>query len=140
MRGLILETLRMHPPVPFDSKVFIGSAPECLPSGAVIPPRSVIIYSPYIQGRSRHLWGDDADKFRPERWLCREDPSPFEFTVFNAGPRSCLGKQLALNEMVVVLDTMIRAFRIQASETSVKPCLSLTLSILGGLTITAMAR
>lgn len=43
-------------------------------------------YLPYAMGRMKFLWGDDADIFRPERWLDKEGvfqpESPFKFTAF----------------------------------------------------------
>ncbi|KAI5333539.1 hypothetical protein L3X38_023670 [Prunus dulcis] len=43
-----------------------------------------------------YIWGDDAEEFRPERWLDEnglfQQESPFKFTAFSAGPRICVGK------------------------------------------------
>lgn len=46
----------------------------------------MVAYLPYAMGRMKFLWGDEADVFRPERWLDKEGvfqpESPFKFTAF----------------------------------------------------------
>lgn len=46
----------------------------------------MIIYQPYAMGRMKFLWGEDAEVFRPERWLNEdgvfEPENPFKFTAF----------------------------------------------------------
>jgi hypothetical protein len=38
-------------------------------------------------GRMKFIWGDDAEEFRPERWLDKngifQEESPFKFIAFN---------------------------------------------------------
>jgi cytochrome P450 len=72
-----------------------------------------ISFLPYLMGRSEALWGEDAAVFRPERHLTTVEgeggvkkrvfkpPNPFVFTAFQAGPRVCMGQQLAYMEMKV---------------------------------------
>ena len=49
--------------------------------------------------RSKELYGEDANEFRPERW---EGPELKNigcgFMPFHGGPRICLGKDFALTE------------------------------------------
>jgi cytochrome P450 len=61
------------------------------------------------------LWGPDASEWRPERWLdgqghfLRQDP--YKFVTFQAGPRICLGVDMALLEMRIVIAKILRRFR-----------------------------
>lgn len=54
--------------------------------------------------RSKDRWGEDADVFRPERWLevderrRREMESDLEL-VFSAGKYQCLGRNIAFIEL-----------------------------------------
>jgi cytochrome P450 len=55
-------------------------------------------------GRSKLVWGDDADVFRPERWLEAQGEELKNMiaavdTHFGAGKYSCLGKPIALMEL-----------------------------------------
>lgn len=109
MRAVLNETLRLFPPVPLnvrESRPAAVSLPPSHPpkyslSGVFIPtpkeplymPGSTpIMYMPMLMQRNPDLWGPDADKFDPERWL---DPkritmitsNPMMFTPFSSGPR-----------------------------------------------------
>ncbi|KAL8668287.1 MAG: hypothetical protein Q9168_007082 [Polycauliona sp. 1 TL-2023] len=108
--SVFAETLRLYPPVPFELKEC--TAPTTFPDGTWLPEGSAVIWVPWAMGRSRQIWGDDSEKFKPERWLAPSgsiglQKSAFEFPVFNAGPRSCLGKKLAELLAVAVLARLI---------------------------------
>ncbi|UZJ51999.1 hypothetical protein CBS101457_001319 [Exobasidium rhododendri] len=56
------------------------------------------------------IWGEDCLEFKPERFLEKGEDgrsrvkefSQFKFHSFNAGPRMCLGKTLAIYEGMAV--------------------------------------
>lgn len=55
-------------------------------------------------GRSKAVWGPDADIFRPERWLVAQGDRLKDMinavdTHFGYGKYSCLGKPIALMEL-----------------------------------------
>jgi cytochrome P450 len=91
------EALRLYPPVPFEIKQ--TNQPVTLPDGTFLPPSAIVVWCIYAFNRSTDMFGDDAHLFRPRRWLDDEGKfmgkSPFEFPVFNGGPRACLGKKMA---------------------------------------------
>ncbi|OTA91869.1 hypothetical protein M434DRAFT_12745 [Hypoxylon sp. CO27-5] len=106
------ETLRLYPPIPFEIK-------ECkkattLPDGTFLPEKSIVFWCTWAMNRSKIGWGDDADSFRPERWLTEDGKlitkSAAEFPVFNGGPRLCLGKRMAELLAVQVITTMVSLF------------------------------
>lgn len=60
-------------------------ADDVLPDGTVLKKGGLVSYVPYAQGRAKVIWGDDAESFRPERWI--KDGvfiplSPFRFSAF----------------------------------------------------------
>lgn len=57
------------------------------------------------QNDNSHM--DPRKGFKPERWL-REETRPVDFIPFGAGPRYCLGANLAMLEMKVFLATFAR--------------------------------
>ena len=92
------ESLRLYPPVPIELKEC--TAETVFPDGTFLPKGTVVMWAPWAMGRSKNIWGDDADTFRPTRWLdiCSQQliaKSAFEFPVFNGGPRACLGRKMA---------------------------------------------
>ncbi|KAI5922456.1 cytochrome P450 [Camillea tinctor] len=110
--AVFYESLRLYPPIPFEIK-------ECekattLPDGTFLPERSVVLWCPWAMNRSIISWGDDADAFRPDRWLGEDGKfivkSASEFPVFNGGARTCLGKRMAELIAVQVIATIVQQF------------------------------
>ncbi|XP_020255567.1 cytochrome P450 704C1-like [Asparagus officinalis] len=91
LHATITETLRLFPSVPLDSKVCFSD--DTLPDGFDTEKGDVVFYMPYAMGRLTYLWGEDAEVFRPDRWIDAngyfQPESPFKFTAFQAGPRIC---------------------------------------------------
>ncbi|KAI4128051.1 MAG: hypothetical protein LQ347_004345 [Umbilicaria vellea] len=111
------ESLRLYPPVPVELKEC--TAPTTFPDGTTLPIGAVVMWVPWAMNRSKRIWGDDPEVFRPERWF--EDSSDtakptmrsmtaFEFPVFNGGPRSCLGKKMAELLAVYVIASLVWEF------------------------------
>ena len=56
-------------------------------------------FSPYHMHRSKEIYGEDANEFRPERWEGPELKNiGFGFMPFHGGPRLCLGSKFNLTE------------------------------------------
>ncbi|TFK59282.1 cytochrome P450 [Pluteus cervinus] len=105
LRAVINESLRLYPPVPFDSRQAIkettfapltpGGKPLFIPAGATV------MYSVFYMHRRKDLWGPDALEFDPDRFVDSRVqkylvPNPYIFLPFNAGPRICLGQQASI--------------------------------------------
>ncbi|CAN8272765.1 unnamed protein product [Cochlearia groenlandica] len=118
LHGAVCETLRLYPPVPFNHKS--PAKPDLLPSGHRVDENVKIVIPTYALGRMRSIWGDDAEDFRPERWvldngMLRHEPS-HKFLAFSAGPRTCLGKKLTFLQMKLVAVEIIRNYDIKVVE------------------------
>jgi cytochrome P450 len=100
----IKEGLRLNPPA---TNLFARVTPQ---GGKVIgsvyvPEGTEITSYAYATQRDKDLYGEDAEVFRPERWLERDKSSEFEAAQFSfgVGPRVCLGKDIALMELYKLL-------------------------------------
>ena len=107
LHATINETLRLHPGVPQVPSLILPSlknlgnsrflenltkdpkmcfSDDTLPSGFDVKAGDIVVYLPYSMGRLKDLWGEDAEDFRPERWLDEvgniRHESPFKFTAF----------------------------------------------------------
>ncbi|KAL9107159.1 MAG: hypothetical protein Q9227_007939 [Pyrenula ochraceoflavens] len=111
-QAVIRETLRLHPAVNLALERVV---PE---GGAVIadrffPPGTTIGVVPSVAGRNRSVYGDDAEAFRPERWLKGEDEvvemHHYDFS-FGAGSRICLGKGVAEMVLSKAVPVLVRDF------------------------------
>ncbi|MCL7041901.1 hypothetical protein MKW94_009756 [Papaver nudicaule] len=113
LHAALSETLRLHPAVPMDPKICFSD--DTLPDGFDVKKGDMVAYVPYAMGRMKFIWGDDAEVFRPERWLNNDgvfqNESPFKFTAFQAGPRICLGKEFAYSQMKIFSAVLLRFFR-----------------------------
>ncbi|XP_031393975.1 cytochrome P450 94A1-like [Punica granatum] len=143
LHAAISEAMRLYPPVAVDTKACLRD--DVLPDGTAIKGGWFISYQTFAMGRMESVWGKDCREFRPERWLesdgafgvvCRQE-SPFKFPVFHAGPRMCLGKDMAYIQMKSIAASVLERFTIdvQDSDTCREPLLSLTLRMKGGLPV-----
>ena len=154
MNAVIQESLRLHPPVPLEIHENIDTQAVALADGSVVHPGEIVLWSPWAMGRSTRIWGEDAAHFKPSRWFPEVQPqgsdishptkkTAFEFPVFHAGPRSCLGKNLAKIELSYALLQIIRRYDMVPTwplNREKEVGTALTGPILGGLRIRARRR
>ncbi|KAF7807236.1 cytochrome P450 94B3-like [Senna tora] len=120
LKACLCESMRLYPPVPWDSKH--AAEDDVLPDGTPVRRGDRVTYFPYGMGRMEDLWGKDCHEFKPDRWFDEsadeEDRvlkyvSAYKFPVFQAGPRVCLGKEMAFIQMKYVVAAILSRFRIK---------------------------
>lgn len=123
LSGCLCEVMRLYPPVAWDSKHAVGD--DVLPDGTPVRAGDRVTYFPYGMGRMESIWGRDRLEFKPGRWF--EGPEgkprgelkkvcPYKFPVFQAGPRDCIGKEMAFLQMKYVVASVLRRFEIRPVE------------------------
>lgn len=115
LEAALKETLRLFPSVPFFRRR--AKSDVVLSDGTFVRADSTVALATYAMARMPFVWGEDAAQFKPERWLDPESGrlhcvSPFKFSAFNAGSRTCVGKNLAMLEMKLLVVGLLRRFRI----------------------------
>ncbi|KAL6957456.1 hypothetical protein U1Q18_046330 [Sarracenia purpurea var. burkii] len=144
LHAALTETLRLYPAIPMDIKSCFSD--DTLPDGFSVRKGDLVVYLPFAMGRMRFLWGDDAEDYRPERWLddngIFKPESPFKFTAFQAGPRICLGKEFAYRQMKIISAMLLGCFvfKLDDETKSVNYRLMITLNIRKGLYVCAFPR
>ncbi|XP_031258317.1 cytochrome P450 704C1-like [Pistacia vera] len=144
LHAALSETLRLYPAVPVDGKICFSD--DTLPDDFSVNKGDMITYLTYAMGRTKELWGNDAEEFRPERWLNEnghfQPKSPFIFTAFQAGPRICLGKDFAYRQMKIFSMILLGSYKFKLNDESrpVKYKTALTLHIEGGLHLSVFPR
>ncbi|GFZ19608.1 cytochrome P450, family 86, subfamily A, polypeptide 1 [Actinidia rufa] len=140
LKAALAETLRLYPSVPEDFKYVVSD--DVLPDGTRVPAGSTVTYSIYSVGRMKSVWGEDCLEFKPERWLSAgldrfEPPKDgYRFVSFNAGPRTCLGKDLAYLQMKSVASAVLLRYRLSpVPGHRVEQKMSLTLFMKSGLRV-----
>lgn len=133
LQAVLREALRMHPAtgLPLWRVVPEGGlqlGKHWLPAGTNIGVNS------WVAHRDIHVFGNDADKFRPERWVeakeeCGERykqieasympvsrtsvpecTSTNEIMQFGLGSRTCLGRHISILEMSKLVPEIVKSF------------------------------
>jgi len=113
LKAVILETLRLYPPVWMFDRRALG--PDVL-SGTRIAAGELVIFCPYAIHRLPQLW-EDPDAFRPERFDAgHKVHNPFAYLPFSAGPRTCLGNNFAMIESQIIVGTLLSRFRVRLAD------------------------
>ncbi|OEL32325.1 Cytochrome P450 94A1 [Dichanthelium oligosanthes] len=140
----ITESMRLYPPVPMN--MLHVQADDVLPDGTAVEAGWFVGYNLYAMGRMESVWGEDAREYRPERWLDPADGafqpgSPFRFVAFHAGPRLCLGKEMAYIQMKAIVASVLEELDV-AVDGAYQPrqVASLTLRMADGLPVTVKPR
>lgn len=143
LQAAVCESMRLYPPIQFDSK--FCQEDDVLPDGTFVRRGTRVTYHPYAMGRIEEIWGPDCLEFKPERWL--KDgvffpANPFEYPVFQAGLRVCMGKEMALVELKSVALSLLQRFHIDLATPIRTPRFSpgLTSSFRGGLPVLVRER
>ncbi|KAI8150421.1 cytochrome P450 [Fennellomyces sp. T-0311] len=134
--AVFYEALRLEPVVPFNVKMAIKD--DVLPDGKVIRKGDQVGWVPYAMARSQVLWGPDAEEFKPERWITPEGElrreAASKWPAFHAGPRVCLGQNLATLEALVALSLLMKRYKFSlVPNQKVEYCMSLTHPLKNGL-------
>ncbi|MCJ1471965.1 hypothetical protein MMC13_000608 [Lambiella insularis] len=108
------ESLRLFPVVPLNSRRAVrdttiprGGGPDGM-SKIYVRKGEQVDYSVHVMHHRKALWGEDAEEFKPERWVGRKPG--WEYLPFNGGPRICLGQQFALTEASYVAVRLLQRF------------------------------
>ena len=114
LQNCINESLRLHPPIPRNSRTAIrdtvlprGGGPDGQ-SPIFVPAGTQVGYAIYATHRLESIYGADAAEFRPERWESKDLKPGWAYLPFNGGPRICLGQRFALNEVSYVVVRMLQ--------------------------------
>jgi cytochrome P450 len=110
-RNVAEETMRLYPPVWVLSRTAIGDDEI---GGFRIPADSEILIFPYVTHRHPRWW-NDPDKFDPERFLPERTVGRMRgaYLPFGLGPRTCIGLNFAMTEILVVLAMVLQRFRVE---------------------------
>ena len=111
------ESLRFH------STSALGLPRSLPPGGAVIcgkffPGGSVVSVPAYTIHRDKEIFGADAEEYNPERWLAPGASKNFDksFVPFSVGPRACVGRNVAMMELAVIIASLVRRYDFELEE------------------------
>jgi len=111
------EAMRIHPSVCL-------SMPRLVPPGGAtlcseyFPAVVTVGCNPYVVHRDRAVFGEDADAFKPERWLDEKRAKEMDKAIitFGGGARTCIGKNISLMEMQKLVPQLMRYFEFELAD------------------------
>lgn len=109
LQAVINEVLRLYPPAYLLARLAI--APFSI-GGYDFPAGETVLLSQWVMHRDPRYY-EDADAFRPERWLSglSERLPPGAYFPFGDGPRRCIGQGFAMLETALVIGLIAQKFR-----------------------------
>nr|XP_009631249.2 cytochrome P450 714C2-like isoform X1 [Nicotiana tomentosiformis] len=111
----ITESLRLYPPVAVVSR----EALKEIKFGGINVPKGVNLWTIVTKLHTDpKIWGTDSYKFNPERFAngikgaCK---FPHVYMPFGVGPRVCLGQNLAMMELKILISLILTKFSFSLS-------------------------
>jgi cytochrome P450 len=138
-RLVLEESLRLYPPTWVTART--PEAKEEMGSH-VLPAHTVLLLSPYVLQRHPAFW-EHPERFDPERFTPTRAAGRHRFAYFpfGGGPRRCIGQNLALLEMLVILAMVAQTYELRlVPGQPVEPEARITLRPRHGVLVTLRPR
>lgn len=107
LQALVNETLRIQPPVPFITRKIINRDFEL--GNKSFSPGTEIGVCITLLHRDPLIW-PNPESFDPERFI-NKDFSIYEFAPFGGGTRKCIGADLAILEIKILIGLFLKYYK-----------------------------
>lgn len=113
LSAVIKETLRMYP---VAYALFCRQAISDIElEGVSIRKGDLVQLLPYVTQRDER-WYANADTFRPERFLGKEDWPQYAYFPFGAGQRVCIGQSFGMMEVMLTAASILMNLTVEPAE------------------------
>ncbi|KAJ2903621.1 hypothetical protein MKZ38_009564 [Zalerion maritima] len=119
-QACLKEAMRVRPAVGLNITRHVPPEGVELPDGGgFVPGGTVLAINGWVLHRDTRTFGQDADVFRPERWLGNEEEARrmdrYMFQ-FGGGAHLCIGRNLALLEINKVVPRILRDYELDLAN------------------------
>ncbi|ETI22722.1 hypothetical protein G647_06798 [Cladophialophora carrionii CBS 160.54] len=116
LQAVMKEAMRLHPGVAYPLERYVPPEGATI-CGVELPGGTNVSITAPVVHLDKTVYGEDADVFRPERWLDAE-PERLKlmersFLAFGAGARTCIGKNISILEMGKFIPQILRHFDLE---------------------------
>ncbi|KAI0377727.1 cytochrome P450 [Hypomontagnella monticulosa] len=119
LNAVIKESMRVFPASTFPMERTIPRGGATI-AGMFFPEGTTVGCLPSTVHQRVEIFGEDANEYRPERWLTpdREQLRRMEATHmgFSRGRRSCLGQHIAVMQMKKVIPAILMKFKMSLAD------------------------
>ena len=105
LNACLNESQRLTPSAVGTMRHLVG---ETRIGSLTLPAKANVLAGAYLIHRRKDVWGEDAEEFKPERWLAGIKPGPFEFFPFGGGRRACIGSNQARQQLRILFAEFAR--------------------------------
>jgi cytochrome P450 len=123
VRAAVQEAMRLHPP---SYALGRRAAVDTELGGYAVPAGTVVLVVPWATHRDPRFW-PDPERFDPMRFVGEHQRPPFAYMPFSGGGRACIGRHLALLESTVMVRALLRTYRLESLDATLRlsPLLSM---------------
>ncbi|WPH00823.1 hypothetical protein R9X50_00365300 [Acrodontium crateriforme] len=118
VNGVIQEAIRIFPPFALLLERMVPALGLELPDGTVLPENTKVGMFEYTMHLDKEIYGSDAEKFNPERWIRRAGEDEVRFKEryelmkasdmsFGHGQRRCVGVHVAELQIYKLIPALI---------------------------------
>lgn len=109
------ECLRMWPPATGN---LARVARQDMKIGPYNIPKGMLVGTNILGLMHNPKYYESPEVFNPERWAIpgAQSAEPYSFIPFSAGPRSCIGKYMALMETKIIMIKFLNSFELSRTE------------------------
>ncbi len=114
-RAVMAESMRLRPPAWTLER---GALEDFEAGGFIIRKGATVLMPQYLVHRDPRWWGNDADRFDPDRWSVEQQATrpKFAYFPFGAGTRICVAEHFAWMEGTLVLAEIAQRWRMLYEE------------------------
>lgn len=107
---VIKETVRLTPGVHGIAREPMNNLK--LSESCELSKGTIILINIFMLHRRKDLWGNDAEKFNPDRFLPENLGDRHNFFIpFSAGRRNCIGERYAIAAMKIIIVRLLTKFK-----------------------------
>ncbi|KAI8953272.1 putative cytochrome P450 [Xylaria longipes] len=119
LRAVILEGMRMYPPLPFPLPRVVPEGGDTV-DGHFLPSGTIVSTNPLAASLDARNFKDPL-VFKPERWLGENSEDATEASQpFSLGPRGCLGRSLGWLELRTILCKILWTYDLEMVDESLQ--------------------
>lgn len=122
LRRCIDEGMRLHSTSALGLPRVVTSTEGVCFEGHHFPMGTVLSVPSYTLHHDPVIWGENVEVFDPDRWVSERltQRQKMAFNPFSHGPRACVGQNVAMMELQLILATLFRRYDLVLQQEGMK--------------------